>query len=224
LTEADSLRDQYQLRFSDNEVYRESVWQKILHRRLQAWVGDNKTVLDLGCGWGEFSRNVDAAKCFAMDMNPDAEQLIGSSAEFICQDCSQPWPLEDNCLDVVFSSNFLEHLPNKEALQATISEAQRCLKPGGKIILLGPNLRFVGGEYWDFWDHHIPLTDRSVVELLSLSGFEVDSVKPRFLPYSMSAGRNPPLLLVDIYLRLPFLWPLFGQQFLVMATVAGETP
>ncbi len=217
MTESDSLSEQYQRRFSDNEAYRDAVWQRIIHRRLQAWVGENQIVLDLGCGWGEFSRNIQAAQCYAMDMNPDSAQFLGAGVEFLGQDCSTPWPLEDNSLDVVFSSNFLEHLSAKADLQRTIDEANRCLKPGGRIILLGPNLRFVGGEYWDFWDHHIPLTDRSVVELLSLSGFEGETAIARFLPYSMSAGSNPPLMLVDIYLRLPFLWPLFGKQFLVIA-------
>ncbi len=215
--DTNSLSEQYQRRFSANEVYRDAVWQRILLRRLQNWVGENQVVLDLGCGWGEFSRNVRADKIYAMDMNPDAQQLLGASAEFLCQDCSALWPLEDNSLDVVFSSNFLEHLPDKAAVEATLVQAKRCLKPKGRIILLGPNLRFVGGEYWDFWDHHIPLTDRSVVELLSLQGFEVGEVIPRFLPYSMSEGRNPPLFLVDLYLRLRLFWPWFGKQFLVIA-------
>ena len=40
-------------------------------------------------------------------------------------------------LDVVFTSNFLEHLPDKASVERTVAEAQRCLKNGGLLICLG---------------------------------------------------------------------------------------
>jgi hypothetical protein len=33
----------------------------------------------------------------------------------------------------------------------------------------------------------------------------------------MSGGKNPPLLAVKLYLKLPLVWHFFGKQFLVMA-------
>ena len=212
-----SLSEQYQRRFQASADYRDQVWKKILQLRLQALIGENQTVLDLGCGWGEFSRNVAAGRKFAMDLNPDAAGHLDAATEFLNQDCSQPWPLEDHSLDVVFSSNFIEHLPGKEALERTLDQVLRCLKPDGRVIFLGPNIRYVQGAYWDYWDHHIPITDKSIAELLAIKGFEVCHSIDRFLPYSMSEGRNPPLLLVALYLRLPLAWKLFGKQFLVVA-------
>ena len=184
---------------------------------MQSLIGEDQIVLDLGCGWGEFSRNVAAKQKFAMDLNADAASHLDAATEFLHQDCSQAWGLADDTLDVIFSSNFIEHLPDKEALERTLEQALRCLKPGGRIIFMGPNIRYVQGAYWDYWDHHIPLTDRSLAELLSLKGFEVCQRVDRFLPYSMSEGRNPPLFLVALYLRLPMAWKLFGKQFLVVA-------
>ncbi|MCZ6829956.1 MAG: class I SAM-dependent methyltransferase [Gammaproteobacteria bacterium] len=215
--DSSSLSDQYQRRFQASADYRDQVWKKILEAQLQSLVGEDQIVLDLGCGWGEFSRNVAAKQKFAMDLNADAASHLDAATEFLHQDCSQAWPLAENSLDVVFSSNFIEHLPDKEALERTLEQALRCLKPGGRIILLGPNIRYVAGAYWDYWDHHIPLTDKSLAELLSLKGFEVCHSVDRFLPYSMSEGRNPPLFLVALYLRLPMAWKLFGKQFLVVA-------
>ncbi len=29
------------------------------------------------------------------------------------------------------------------------------------MLVLQPNIRYVGGAYWDFLDHHLPLTDRT---------------------------------------------------------------
>ena len=116
--------------------------------------------------------------------------------------------------------NFFEHLPDKDALRRTLQEALRCLKDGGRIICIGPNIRFLGGAYWDFWDHFLPLTDRSMVEILTLGGFAVERVEPRFLPYSMSQGFTPPIGLISLYIRLPLLWRILGKQFLLVGRKA----
>jgi hypothetical protein len=29
----------------------------------------------------------------------------------------------------------------------------------GEIILIGPNIKYTGEAYWDFWDHLLPLTE-----------------------------------------------------------------
>jgi hypothetical protein len=90
------------------------------------------------------------------------------------------------------------------------------LKQGGLIVCLGPNIKYVRGAYWDFWDHIVPITEAGLAELLMLKGFSIQLKIPRFLPFSMSTGRTPPLFLVRLYLKLPVVWPLFGKQFLVI--------
>ena len=176
-------------------------------------------VLDLGAGWGEFSRNVVAREKYAMDLNPETGRRVAGFAKFLQQDCSQRWPLDDASLDVVFTSNFLEHLPSKDAVEATLRECRRCLKHGGTMVCLGPNIRYTDA-YWDFWDHHIALTHVSMAEALELNGLRVRENVPRFLPFTMSGNRRVPIFMVRAYLKLPFAWPLFGQQFLVVANKA----
>jgi SAM-dependent methyltransferase len=173
-------------------------------------------VLDLGSGHGEFINNVRAAKRYALDLNPDAKASAEPGVEMILHDCTLPWPVPDGSLDVVFTSNFLEHLPDKDAVLGAIAQAHRALKPGGRIIALGPNVRYVGGAYWDYIDHHIPLTDRSVAEVMVTRGFRITHQVDRFLPYSMSEGREQPVALLAAYLRLPLAWKLLGKQFVVV--------
>jgi SAM-dependent methyltransferase len=211
------LGKEYQQRFAALAPYRDSVWQVLTREFFQKYVDPKATVLDLGAGWGEFTCNIQAGRKIAMDLNADMPARVGGGVETILQDCSTTWQVADSSLDVVFTSNFFEHLPDKDALRRTLNEALRCLKPGGKMICLGPNIRFLHGAYWDFWDHYLPLTDRSLVEILTLIGFAVERVEPRFLPYSMSQGLTPPVALISIYLRIPLLWRRFGQQFLVVA-------
>jgi SAM-dependent methyltransferase len=210
------LGREYRRRFEALAPYRDRVWRVLVGRFFQRYAAPDAAVLDLGSGWGEFVRNVAAGTKYAMDLNPDAAGRAGPGVRFLRQDCSEPWPLPDDSLDLVFTSNFFEHLPTKDALRRTLHQALRCLRPGGRIVCLGPNIRFLPGAYWDFWDHYLPLTDRSLVEGLSLAGFAVERCVPRFLPYSMSQGFTPPVWAVALYLRLPVVWPLFGRQFLVV--------
>jgi SAM-dependent methyltransferase len=136
-------------------------------------------------------------------------------------DVTAPWPLVTGTVDVVFSSNFFEHLPRKQDLQACLDEILRVLRPGGRMIAMGPNIRFCYQEYWDFIDHYLPLSDRSIAEAMELAGLTIERVVPRFLPHTTSKKRVPPEIVLRLYLAMPFFWPLFGRQFLVVARKPG---
>lgn len=217
MSREDIAQLQYRQRFSRMTEYRHALWGVLCRDFFQRYIDRGSVVLDLGCGWGEFSNNIVARKKYAMDMNPDAAQRLNGDVELVQQDCSMPWPLPESSLDVVFTSNFLEHLPSKSHVESTIAEVKRCLKPGGVFIAIGPNVRLVPGAYWDFWDHHVHLTERSLAELVTMNQFTVAEQHGAFLPYTMSEGRQPSLLLVKLYLRMPFVWRFFGKQFLVVA-------
>lgn len=210
------LKTIYGNRFDEHMAYRNEVWQVLTSKFFSKLIPSSATVLDLGCGYGEFINNINCAKKYAMDMNPGAAQRLATDITFIEQDCSQEWGLPERHLDAIFTSNFFEHLGSKSALSYTLAQAHRCLKPGGIIIALGPNVRFVGGAYWDFWDHHLPLTDEALSEVLRLNGFEIVRSLPRFIPYTMVNKRSVPRSLISMYLELPFLWRMFGKQFLVV--------
>ncbi len=214
---AKKLQEEYNLRFSGLEEYRKNVWQILCKGVFQKHIPKDARILDIGSGYGEFITNIEAKVKYAIDLNPDGKKYLTNNVNFLNQDCSLNWPIEDNSIDVVFSSNFLEHLLKKEQVENTLTEAYRCLKPDGKIILMGPNIRFLAGEYWDFWDHHIPISDHSMIEVLKLHNFEVTNVISKFLPYTMSGGGQPPLIFLKIFLKFKFLWKIFGKQFLIIA-------
>jgi SAM-dependent methyltransferase len=212
-----SVEKIYDLRFGGLEEYRNQVWQVLVRNFFSRWFQPESKVLDLGCGYGEFINNVEAKNRFAMDLNPKARDHLGEGIEFIQQDCSQSWPVETETLDTVFTSNFFEHLPDKKALERTIEHIHEHLKPGGRLLMLGPNIEVLKGAYWNFWDHHIPLSHESAAELLELKGFTIEKNIRTFLPYNMTRVRKRPLFLVSMYLRLRWAWPLFGKQFFLVA-------
>jgi hypothetical protein len=88
---------------------------------------------------------------------------------------------------------------------------------------MGPNIKYLPGAYWDFWDHYVPLTEASLKEALITRGFTVDVCIGRFLPYTMSDGRRYPLALLRAYLRLPLAWRFLGKQFLVVGVRPAAT-
>ena len=157
-----------------------------------------------------------------MDLNPDTAARLDPAVVHLEQDCSRPWPLDDNSLDCVFTSNFFEHLPDKTSLLNTLEQACRCLKPDGRLIAMGPNIRVIPALYWDFFDHLLPLSDRSLQEGLELAGLKVLRRTPRFLPYTMQGKRPSPKSLIRLYLRIPLAWRFFGHQFLLVAAPAGD--
>jgi SAM-dependent methyltransferase len=216
----EELRRIYGARFEKNLDYRKRVWGVLAPEFFQQYVALGATVLDLGCGYGEFINTINCDKKLAMDLNPDAPRFLRPDIHFLHQDCSTRWQCAANSLDVVFSSNFFEHLPSKNALKLTLEECFRCLKPGGKLIAMGPNIRFLSDNYWDFWDHHLALSDYSLTEGLENCGFAILENHARFLPYTMVGRRESPLFLISLYLKVRPAWRILGKQFLIVASKA----
>ena len=211
------LAAQYERRFAATRDYRRRIWSVLAPEYFQRRIPVDHTLLDLGCGWGEFINQIRAGAKFGMDLNPDSARHLADGVQFLHQDCSQPWQIEPGSLDTVFTSNFFEHLPDKTALKATLAHAFTALKPGGRLIALGPNIKAVPGAYWDFFDHHVMLTEQSLREVLELTGFTTEECRAHFLPYTAVGKKQAPLWMIRLYLKLPIVWRFFGGQFLVVA-------
>lgn len=214
--DAVELKKEYDMRFEALQDYRNAVWKVLTRDFFQNDIPKNSTVLDLGCGWGEFINNIQAGRKYAMDLNPRSREKLKKDVIFIEQDCSQSWSVEESSLDVIFTSNFFEHIPTKEMLSSILKQSYKSLKPGGKLICLGPNIKYLPGAYWEFWDHYLPLTENSMEEGMRLSGFKVVRKVDRFLPYTMVNKRKVPVAFIQWYLNMPWFWRFFGKQFLVV--------
>ncbi len=218
------LERTYLLRFEGEEEQRRQVWSVLTEQFFSQWIRPTDTVVDLGSGYCEFINSVRAGARYALDMNPATRSLAAPGVNVLEQDAAAAWDLPADSVDVIFSSNFLEHMPTKAAVSSALSEARRVLRPGGRLVAMGPNIRFCYDVYWDYFDHYVPLSDRSLAEALLVAGFDLEEVVPRFLPYTMKGrlARAPlpfslHLLLLRAYLRCRPMWGLIGKQFLVVA-------
>jgi ubiquinone/menaquinone biosynthesis C-methylase UbiE len=206
----------YRFRFREAEREKKMrIWKTLCENFFQQQIGEGKVVADLACGYGEFINNIRAAKKYGIDLNPDSPKFLSSDVTFCASRADKIGQIAGDAVDVVFTSNFLEHLKTKEECDAVLAEVRRILKPGGRFIIMGPNIRYLAAEYWDFYDHYLPLSHLSLEEGLVQAGYEVESIIPRFLPYTTRSALPQHPALVALYLKTPLVWRVLGKQFLV---------
>jgi len=194
-------------------VRKEQVWRALCRDFFQRYVAPGDTVLDLGAGYCEFINQIQCENKIAVDLSLDLPRYAAPGVTT----CGETSTLPSETVDVVFASNFFEHLPDKQRFLDTLAEVRRVLRPGGRLLILQPNIRLLNGAYWDFVDHHIPLTERTMVEALLLTGLRPVEVRVRFLPYTTKSRLPQRPWLVRLYLRLPIAQYLFGKQSWIVA-------
>jgi hypothetical protein len=198
-------------------VYREhrvAVWNEIAPYVYEL-MGRPARVLDPAAGWGEFINAVPAPERWMVDAVEFPEHHRDPMVKTIFADVRDvDLPLE--YFDGVFVSNFLEHLGSPDEVADFFAQMRDVIAPGGRIVVMGPNFKYAWKQYFDFADHRLALTHVTVMEHLAAAGFQVDSVTPRFLPYSFS-GRLPARPeLTRLYLKVRLVWHVLGKQFLVV--------
>lgn len=206
----------YEYRFSAiNQDAKSKVWFEI-SKFVYPLMGKPVRILEPGGGRCEFIRSVTSAKeRWVVDkMMPDAGLL--TDIRFIQGDIFNV-NLPSAYFDGIFVSNFLEHLGSHDEIFSLLIKLRECLQDAGVIAIMGPNFKYAFKEYFDCSDHKITLTHLSVEELLYSSGYQVEKIIPRFIPFSFRGTLPTSGILTRIYLHVPFLWKLFGKQFLILA-------
>ncbi len=189
------------------------VWRAIC-RYLQPWVAEKEGLLELGAGYGEFSKEIRAACKWALDQNSGLASYWGESVKPLIQSALEPLPLATGSLGTIVASNFFEHFVLEEA--ATIlTEARRALRSGGRLIVIQPNFRLEPRRYFDDYTHRTAFTDAGFRDLLLALDWKIIRSEPRFVPFTMKSRLPVAEWLVRLYLSLP-IRP-FAGQFLVVA-------
>lgn len=212
------LENLYNVRFSREENRkREELWKILCKDFLQRYIMPGDTVIELGAGNCEFLRNISCGRKIGVERERERIRDVGPDIKQIIADARSVKEIGDGEADVVFVCNLLEHLEDKEHVVDVIKESYRMLKASGKLIVLQPNIRYAFREYWDFFDHIVPLSDRSIVELLLSLGFFIVEVRSRFLPYTTKSRISRFGFLLRILLRSRLLQMVFGKQMFVVA-------
>lgn len=214
-----SVKALYSRRFSEHERRKKDViWRGLAPFFAKRFPTPTRAILEIGAGEGEFLEHARAERRIAIDLNPSIERLRAKGIEPIAGDATRLFEhLDNDSIDLVFCSNVLEHLYDKDQVHQLFREVHHVLRPGGRFLILQPNYRYVGAAYYDFIDHRLELTAESVVEALEVATFHVVECHPRFLPYTTKSRLSRAYWLVPLYVRLPILWRIFGAQAFIVA-------
>jgi hypothetical protein len=204
----------YVVRFDERDhAAKDAAWCSVVGY-LARWIDPAQPVVDIGCDRGYFTRNVRASERWAVDPRDVGDQV--GDATFIRASGLDPG-LPEGYFGTVFLSNVLEHLGSPDEVIEQLRVACRLLTPSGRVIVIQPNIRFVGPAYWDFIDHRVPLTHYSLIEAGAMAGLMTEHLAPRFLPYSTKSRWPVNAALTRWYLRFPIAWRFLGKQTLWIA-------
>jgi len=214
------LKEVYDLRFDEKDkAAKDAIWRE-LGRFFQRYIEPDARVIDIACDAGYFIRNIQARERWATDIRPVGNELPRDVHFVRASGLELDDVVPNDYFDLAFFSNYLEHLPSTEAVLEQLRVAHALLKPGGRVLILQPNIRLVGGSYWDFIDHQTALTEKSLAEAARMAGFRTHQVIARFLPYTTKSRLPQHPFFVRAYMAITAAWLVFGKQTLYL----GEKP
>jgi SAM-dependent methyltransferase/4-amino-4-deoxy-L-arabinose transferase-like glycosyltransferase len=112
------------------------------YRRLAASGDIQEPVLDIGCGDGHFAQMAfDKPPAAGIDpwWGPLSKARRAGAHSLVIQGMGDRMPFADEQFATVISNSVLEHIPD---VQAVLRDANRVLKPGGKLIFTTPSHYF----------------------------------------------------------------------------------
>ena len=121
------LKEMYELRFNKEYKFRNKVWSILCNEFFQKYIPKNSIVLDVAAGHGEFINHIKAKRKIALDLNPDTKKLVNKNIEVIISKATNMKKIKSKSVDIVFTSNFFEHLTREEIIKV-IQEINRVLK------------------------------------------------------------------------------------------------
>ena len=116
--------------------------------------GNEKIILDFGCGSGRFTKNLAElidGKSIGVDPIKSLIDLApaGDNVEYKIMKEGRI-PLEDHSIDIIWICLVLGGITKDEVLRKTILEIKRALKPGGVIFLIENTSDKISSDRWIF--------------------------------------------------------------------------
>jgi ubiquinone/menaquinone biosynthesis C-methylase UbiE len=159
--------------------------------------------LELGGGYCGFINNIKGADKHVLDVYPEIKKFASPDVQIHVQSCTELDNFSSDTFDIVFASNLFEHL-TREELDQCLRQVKRILKSGGKLLIVQPNFKYSYRTYFDDYTHVQIFTETSLSNLLLAHGFQVLSLEPKFLPFSLKTRAPKWGWLMRAYLRCPF--------------------
>ncbi|MCP4053555.1 MAG: class I SAM-dependent methyltransferase [Mesoflavibacter sp.] len=163
-------------------VRRFSLKQKL--KLINGFKTETKTLLDVGCGTGDFLKTAKENNwtVSGIEPNADARSIANQKTENAVFDIEQLNNFESNSFDVITLWHVLEHLPD---LEYQISILKKLLKPKGRLVVAVPNYKSFDANYYNqFWAaYDVPrhlwhFDQNSISKLFASIDMEIEQLKP----------------------------------------------
>ena len=112
---------------------------------------EDKKLLDIGCGTGDFLEHASKSDWMITGIEPNeqARQIANSKTNNSVFKTEEILNLKPNSFDVITLWHVLEHLPN---LEMHTSLFKKLLKPNGVLVIAVPNYKSYDAEYYNnYW-------------------------------------------------------------------------
>lgn len=132
-------------------------------------------VLEVGVGRGEFAREALERDFLYEGIEPSVEIRTALEHEGIkvIDAVVPPIPIDDGSVDLIHSSDVVEHLQNYKEVMDFCQEAYRVLKPGGYFSIVAPNFDTLGHVFYAYEYQHSFVTNKGRLKgVLKDSGFQ----------------------------------------------------
>lgn len=151
---------------------------------INSFTSEEKKLLDIGCGTGDFLKTAQQNNWHVSGIEPNKEvrEIANKKTNNSVFETAQLLKFEPNSFDVISLWHVLEHLPN---LEEQIAIFKKLLKPNGTLIIAVPNYKsYDAKHYKEFWAaYDVPrhlwhFNQASISKLVSAASFKVEKVKP----------------------------------------------
>lgn len=192
--------------------YRTKVWLEII-RYIARDCPNVGHLLELGPGYSDFINYFPATQKTCVERNESMRQYAHPGVHFVCEEAGLLSGIADSSLDMVFASNFFEHLRDEDH-EVLLPNIHRVLNAAGRLALIQPNYHLNPDHYFDDPTHRTIFSDQNISTFLERFGFKVIKLVPRFLPFSMKSRLPKWPILVRLYLASP-VRPFAGQMYII---------
>ncbi len=193
---------------------RELLWSVLTEYLQNRFFNDATVIVDFGAGYCNFINNVNSRKKYAIDSWHGIKDYAVSDVSCLTSGVSDLESFK-NEVDVIFASNVLEHLDNKDVSKFMVA-AKKALKKNGRLIILQPNFKYSYASYFDDYTHKSIWTDVSMQDFANSFGFRTEFVARKFLPLSLKSRLPVIPVLIRWYLKSR-VKPMAGQMLLVFS-------
>ena len=131
-------------------------------------------ILEIGCSVGHHTRFGGDRK-IGIDFDIEALHIArGKGFTVANADVQQGLPFKDGSFTSIDCQHVIEHVENPLFL---MKECLRVLKPGGRAVIVTPNVRAVGFEFYIDYTHIRPFTSTSLERIACDAGFSLYDVQ-----------------------------------------------